>query len=232
MFPKFPLGLHVFELKHAKFIKEIQIGPDWHSISGPRDPMNETSVITSQRQWSWGSRVGKVSPSWRLALLWKGPAMGPREFWFENHRKCFFHLSKKIQSFYNMTTRAYARFALITYFCIERQITHSVEWKGTCAFLCVWKYLQETCIGNCSLFSMPGQCSRVESLRCAFWCCLIKELAISNVILKGERSSGWGLALNLAKIYICILQPDWKTSEKSFTVILKLSLFHRQMWLL
>lgn len=120
---------------------------------------------------------------------------GPREFWFENHRKCFFPSFKKIQSFYTMTTQAYARFALITYFCTERQITHSVEWKGTSAFLCVWKYLQETGIGNCSLFSIPGQCSRVESLRCAFWCCLIKELAISNVILKGERSSGWGLAL-------------------------------------
>lgn len=103
----------------------------------------------------------------------------------------FFHLpKKKIQSFYNMTTQAYAHFALTTYFCKGRQITHSVEWKGMRAFLRVWSTCRKLVLEIVTFLSIPQQCSKDESLRCAFWCCLIKELAISNITLKGESSPG------------------------------------------
>lgn len=129
----------------------------------------------------------------RPGLLWKGLATGPEGvLMWESQEMIFsiFQKKKKIQSFYNMTTQAYAHFALTTYFCKGRQITHSVEWKGMRAFLRVWSTCRKLVLEIVMFLSIPQQCSKDESLRCAFWCCLIKELAISNITLKGESSPG------------------------------------------
>lgn len=91
--------------------------------------------------------------------------------------------------------------------------------------------MQETRISNYSLFSLPQQCCRDESLRRMFWCCLIKEHAVYEVILKGKKSCGWGFPLSWNTYWYLFYYQIGKHLKNSLSVILKLSLVHEQFFL-